>query len=92
VEIVSLAQPRARSTPAMAAHAPPPAKPSSAMTTSSGARGQSARCRAAPVAQSAPTKSWPSPPTLISQMREGTATASAVSSSGVIFTSVSENP
>ena len=44
------------------------------------------------MAQSAPTKSWPSPPTLISQMREGTATASAVSSSGVIFTSVSENP
>ena len=53
--MVSLAHPRARSTPAMAAHAPPPAKPSSAMTASSGPRGQSARFRAAHVAHSAPT-------------------------------------
>src|SRR5687767_9110181 len=90
--MVSLAHPRARSTPATAAHAPPPANPSSAMAGSSSAAGQCPRCSAPHVAHRAPMKSCPSPPTLISQIRDGTATASAVRMSGATFTSVSEKP
>ena len=36
-------------------------------------------------------KSWPSPPTLISHTRPGTATATAVRTSGIILTTVSDS-
>ena len=62
------------------------------MTGSSTKPGQSPNVSAPHVAKTAPMWSWPSPPTLISQILPGTATATAARTSGVILTSVSENP
>src|SRR5207253_5047151 len=66
--------------------------PAIAISVRSSQPGSVSKRSATHVAVSAPMKSWPSPPTLMSQMRAGIAVASAASSSGIIFTSVSESP
>ena len=92
VEMVSLTRPRALSCAGINAHAAPPSMPSRAMIGSSNQPGSSAKVSAANVARQAPMYSWPSPPTLIKPTREGSATARAVSSNGVIVTTTSDNP
>ena len=62
------------------------------MIGSSNQAGSPANVSAAQVDRQAPMISWPSPPTLIRPTRDGIATASAVSSSGIIVTITSDSP
>ena len=90
--MVSLTSLAARSSPGRAAHRAPPRKPSRITRGSSAQAGQDGNARAPAEASQAPRYSWPSPPTLMSPRREGRATATAVSSRGVMRTSSSDRP
>src|ERR1700694_449494 len=91
VVITSLAPWRARSQPAMNAHAAPPAAPAAKHNAISIGGG---RCRAAPAtaAHKAPMTSWPSAPILNSPARKAIATPSPVNSNIVVCVSVSAAP
>ena len=92
VVMVSLTMPEARSRAGTRAHSAPPANPSSIMIGIRTMAGSPGNASAPHVANAAPRYSWPSPPTLIRPTRHGSATASAVSRSGIMATTTSDKP
>src|SRR5262245_28398201 len=76
----------------MAAQSAPPRTPSAHIAGKSSHAGHALNVSAPHVANRAPMWSCPSPPTLMSQILPGAATANAVRMSGIILTIVSDTP
>ena len=90
--MVSLTQPLARRNPESRPQSPPPRNPSTEIQGRRSQAGREPKFSAPQVAKRAPMWSCPSPPTLMSQILAGRATAAAVRVRGIIFTRTSENP
>ena len=90
--MVSLTQPLARRIPEISAQSPPPRNPRIEIQGMRSQAGREEKFSAPQVANRAPIWSCPSPPTLISQILAGKATATAVRGRGIILTSTSEKP
>jgi hypothetical protein len=86
---ISLALKRSRSTAVIDAHAIPPSTPASRIASTTSRLVSLPASSATPPATTAPITNWPSAPMFHTLERKHTARPSAISSSGVAFTSSS---